>query len=476
MRLAMLLGLLMAVGCAVDSDGDGFNSDDDCDDENEQINENADEVCDGVDNDCDGQIDEGQTTTYYRDVDGDGYGTEAVTLDACETPDGYAAQLGDCEDDDASIFPTATELCDYIDNDCDDNVDEDNGLTTDFYFDNDGDGVGSDSAAAVQGCLEQPPVDASGNGFYVTSNTDCDDENAAISPNATEVCDGIDNDCNGTIDGAEAIDSQTFYYDDDSDGYGVDDETTNVVACTSDDNFVDNADDCDDTSALVNPAATEFCDDVDNDCDEDVDEDDAEDATTWYGDADGDGFGGAGTLFTQVGCSQPSGYVDNTEDCNDIDPAVNPNATEICDEIDNNCDNATDDGDIDVEYIDADGEAVLWYIDVDGDGFGTSRFTLQQCSQPGDYVAADDENLDCDDGRSEINPAADEICDDGVDNNCDEEATPCSLEGTYEATEEADYRIYGTTGADANAGDQLGYAIAVGDFNGDDQDDLLIGA
>jgi len=83
------------------------------------------EVCDGLDNDLDGQIDEGVTTTYYRDRDGDGHGDPDQTIEACEVPDGYAIFAGDCDDEDDRKWDDAPEGCDGIDNDCDGERDED---------------------------------------------------------------------------------------------------------------------------------------------------------------------------------------------------------------------------------------------------------------------------------------------------------------------------------------------------------------
>jgi hypothetical protein len=114
-----------------------------------------------------------------------------------------------------------------------------------------------------------------------------------------------------------------------------------VSACTQPSGYVADATDCDDTSASINTAGTELCDLVDNDCDGTVDEDDAADASTWYADTDSDGYG---STSTTVSCTQPSGHVANSQDCNDGEPALNPGADESCDGLDNDCNGTTDDG------------------------------------------------------------------------------------------------------------------------------------
>ena len=102
-----------------DDDGDGFLSDEDCDDGNADVNPDQTEICDGLDNDCDDEIDEGVTTTYYEDDDGDGFGDAADPIDACAQPSGYVDNQTDCDDRDAEVSPDATELCNGIDDDCD---------------------------------------------------------------------------------------------------------------------------------------------------------------------------------------------------------------------------------------------------------------------------------------------------------------------------------------------------------------------
>ena len=114
------LNPLDAADAEIDSDGDGFSEcEGDCDDFNSAINPGATEVCDGIDNNCDGTIDEGVTTAFYADADGDGFGDASDTVEDCTAPTGYVTDNTDCDDTNATIYPGAPELCDGLDNDCD---------------------------------------------------------------------------------------------------------------------------------------------------------------------------------------------------------------------------------------------------------------------------------------------------------------------------------------------------------------------
>ena len=92
------------------------------------------EVCDGLDNNCNGQIDEGASTTYYADSDGDGFGDISNSMVACTAPSGYVNNNADCDDNDANNYPGNTEVCDGQDNDCDGIIDEGCGTCDDAYL------------------------------------------------------------------------------------------------------------------------------------------------------------------------------------------------------------------------------------------------------------------------------------------------------------------------------------------------------
>ncbi len=123
----------------------------------------------------------------------------------------------------------------------------------------------------------------------------------------------------------------------------------------------------------------------------------------FYADKDNDGYGSL--LDYLDSCEHPAGYVKNSDDCDDSNPSINPEAPEICNEIDDNCNKLTDEG---VTLPD-------WYKDVDGDGYGDSNYTLKKCNLLPGYASI---SGDCKDNHPTINPNMIEECD-NIDNNCD---------------------------------------------------------
>jgi len=109
-----------------DRDDDGYDviTDGDCNNDNAAIHPGADEICNSMDDNCDGTIDENVTSLFYADTDGDGYGDAFRSVPGCEATSGFVANPTDCNDYDASINPGADEICNGIDDNCDDMIDE----------------------------------------------------------------------------------------------------------------------------------------------------------------------------------------------------------------------------------------------------------------------------------------------------------------------------------------------------------------
>jgi len=326
------------IGGGLDADGDGYIDGQDCDDADASSYPGAPEICDDADNDCDGFVDGDDDdltdgNTYYQDSDGDGYGKKGVTTTDCSLPDGYSENDLDCLDSNGYINPAADELCgDNLDNDCDTEVDEDSAVDAlVWYVDDDRDGYGTKETYYA---CEVPESHSAQSG-------DCDDSEPSVNPGADEYCDDLDNDCDGLVDqlDPDIVNLRAWYRDTDGDGHGVD--SAIKYACTAPSGYVRDDDDCDDTDDTVNPDAPEICDEQDNDCDKLADEDDSDltDALTWYADTDGDGFGDLDS--TTDACEEPSGYVSDDTDCDDTESSVNPDAVEICDGVDADCDGYT---------------------------------------------------------------------------------------------------------------------------------------
>ena len=157
---------------------------------------------------------------------------------------------------------------------------------------------------------------------YSSNNDDCNDGDANINPDQSEVCDNEDNDCDGDIDDADNDvigSSLELYVDSDNDGYG---SNTMQLACFASNGLVFNSNDCDDDNNNINPDANEVCDGgIDNDCDGDVDDDDSStlnsSKSTFYEDIDGDGGAGSEVLACEVG-----GYSTTNTDCDENDASV----------------------------------------------------------------------------------------------------------------------------------------------------------
>jgi hypothetical protein len=191
-------GAIDAACCNTSTSG-GLACGADCDDLQAAVRPGATEACDGSDNDCDVNVDEGVIASGFADRDGDGRGDPSAPLMACAGSPSFSVHDDDCDDSDPMVHGVQLEVCDALDNDCDERVDEMTGVST-WYEDHDGDGYGSAAGSTRMSC-EMPAG-------YALLPTDCDDDDDRTHPGAIESCDTEDSDCSasGGIDPAEDFD------------------------------------------------------------------------------------------------------------------------------------------------------------------------------------------------------------------------------------------------------------------------------
>ena len=446
----------------------------DCNDADSLVNPLADELCDGVDNNCDGTVDEPQAIdaqTWFPDEDNDNFGDPLQGLRTCDPEPTWVLDDQDCDDLNKDVNPEAEEICNTLDDDCDGSTDNDAVDALSWYADSDSDTYG-DIKVLLLSCT-QP----SG---YVADDTDCDDTRSSTYPGASEgVADGVDSDCNGeeicytdndgdtwgqatvgssdlecagynlanqdgdcddgdsnTFPGSSPNDSSTSCMTDaDGDDYGDTDPESGVTSGS----------DCDDSNATINSGAAEVTgDSVDQDCDG---------GEVCYVDSDGDSQGSTSTVVSTDSDCSDEGEADNTSDCNDGDEDVYLGATEtVGDEVDSDCDG---------------GE--ICYQDADSDNYGSTTQVSSadpDCADTGEST----NDQDCDDGEALANPGETEVCDDGIDNDCSGEFDACGPYGSF-SIEDGDVIL----GGDVDYV-MAGQSLATGDFDGDGQADLWVGA
>jgi hypothetical protein len=257
-----------------------------------------------------------------------------------------------------------------------------------YFFDGDGDGFGNQNFGYT---LCSQPLG------YVTNSSDCNDNDASINTNASDICNGVDDNCSGQID--EGFVFGNYYQDSDSDGYGNINIVINSCAQLG---YVTNSSDCNDNNASININASEICNGLDENCNGQAD--DGLVFINYYLDLDLDGFGSLNTL--ENACVQPIGFVTNALDCNDASSYVNPDAIEICNGLDEDCNGENDNSVV----------FATFYEDADGDTYGDPTTGQDFCLIPNELFVAN--GNDCDDANAQVNPGVTEIWENGTDDDC----------------------------------------------------------
>lgn len=271
------------------------------------------ETCDNKDNNCNGVVDEG------CDVDGDGYCSALMVVSNITACPKTVIKLGkgdDCDPLNKLVYPSALEVCDGVDNNCNGVIDESCDKDDDQYC---------DSTLIIVGT---PPICPKGGG-------DCNDNNANMNPASPEICNGVDDNCNKIVDEAGAAGCATWYYDGDQDGVGT---NSSQCLCKAGGLYSSALNtDCNDTAPTVAPGKPELCDDLDNDCNGLVDEKCNQDCTPVNG------------VCTDKYCDSAKITVGNPKvctggggDCNDNNAGIFPTSPEKCNAVDDNCNGIID--------------------------------------------------------------------------------------------------------------------------------------
>ena len=482
-----------------DADQDGYDIDslndrsgspagNDCDDELSAVNVDAKEDCNtSYDDDCDGDnndLNALNSIEYFYDGDEDGQGDKGSNpAKYCEPNTGNlftSLNDDDCRDSDDTVYDGATELCDGQDNDCSSGGSS-AGLPSD-EVDNDGD-------KAVECTFDGGGWDGTDSTQTIVEGDDCDDADNKSYPSAPEICDGEDNQTCNTTSAGDTIHANEV--DNDGDGYvectlartwqdsgtansGGKDcldsnanafpgsaENESATSCREDadgDGYGDSSppsgvtagNDCDDSSATVYLNATEVVTDgIDQDCDG---------VDTCYTDDDKDGFGDSNTVDgIDLNCDRKSSKLANdSDDCDDTDNSVYPNASELCDGQLNDCNGTIGSGE----------------VDNDGDQYAVCALHSGGWDGSGTVVGGSD----CDDTDSTVYPTASELCD-GQLNNCNSTLPVTEVDNDTDGYVECTIDSGGWDGTGSMLGDDCDDAD-VNDYpgatetvaNGDDED------
>ena len=345
----------------------------DCLDTNPAVNPGATEVCNSIDDNCDGQIDEGVLIAYYADADADGFGAGAA-LNACTQPAGYVLVNTDCNDSNAAINPAAIEVCNTVDDNCDGQINEGFGPLTTYYGDADGDGYGigeitlqgNSTVSLLNNTIVIVGSNGSGIGGQLTGST-----SYIVPTTGTYTFDWhyVTSDWSPSYDPAYYINGVAYPL---ADNAGPNTQSgSQTVTVTAGSTFGFSVVTVDDGYGSATLTITNF-----------------------------NGY----TFPIIQACSQPAGYALVNGDCNDAVATTHPNAPELCNGIDDNCNGVAEEGLTFTNY----------YVDTDADGFGAGT-AVNACAQPVGYVLT---NTDCNNTNANIKPGIAELCTTAYDDNC----------------------------------------------------------
>ena len=374
----------------------------------------APEQCNRIDDDCDGETDEegaSGCTNFYKDEDKDSFGTSDFRC-LCSAYEPFVAlKDGDCDDSNAQVNQGAQEICENrIDDNCNGETDENCGMCTLYYRDEDGDGYG---VTGDKQCLLAPIPP-----YRATQGGDCDDKDPNVNPSSVELCNQKDDDCDGQTDedfpqkGAPC------------DGNDMDFCKEGVFVCKAHGFGVECNDRTDDRKEVCNNGLDDDCDGL-----TDENEENALGCITYYLDYDGDSYGGSRSKCLCAPDPQSKYTAIRTGDCNDNDAHVYPDAPELCNFVDDDCDQQTDE-DFPTKGQPCDGadsdlcKEGQYVCNADGTGVQCNDNTgnnVELCNNLDD---------DCDGLTDEDFPQKGEPCDGDDKDFCMEGVYVCSADGT----------------------------------------------
>ena len=376
-------------------------------------------------------------TTYYLDADADGFGNLAMDSASCIALSGYVTNSTDCNDASSLINPNATEICNGVDDDCDSSVDEgvqvtpsvsitsddadasicsgttvvftatatQGGSAPDYQWKLNGSNVGGNTSTYTTGGLQNGDVVS----LVLTANNLCQTSPTANSNsisfvvNVNEVSSvAISSDLTGntlcgsanvqfTATPSNAGTSPVYQWKLNGNNVGSNATSYTLNGAVAGDQIVvvmSTFHSCQVSSTHNSNTLTLT----------------SASTNSYYLDADADGYGNPSSLVTD--CATPVGYITQAGDCNDADSGINPDALEICNGIDDNCNNQSEEGLIFLNF----------YLDNDGDGYGAISSVQSACDVISGYMMV---GGDCNDVNVNIHPGATELCSNSIDDDCD---------------------------------------------------------